>query len=765
MSIAFAKIRGDLRYRPGRAILKTVAVLIGTAAVAASLIAVTVLDRAIPESFTSSLPPDAIFVTGDQTAAALSLLSGTSGVIAAEPRRVLRGRIATANGAFATLSLTVVPDLRTQSVSRIETGAPAGKGLLIERSSLAVWGKVIGDTAMLRLPGTGQITLPTSGLTADAAVAPGVQDRIVYAYATPEMVGALGIFDEIRVRIDPGTLTALLARLDAAGIVPSRVEEPLQRHPHADQMQAVMVLLSVFAIAALAVAAALVGNLVAVSLRAEGRLIGIQKSIGATSARVVWTTLAGVAVVAVPAALAGVALGGIAAAQFLAFAAHELNLADQSLSASAEVLAVAFALGTLAPLTATFVIAWRAARVAPLAAISADRTTAPPKRAPRGKATSVARAYAMRHIGRAPLRLALMLLALSLGGAAVLSAGTVYRSLSAAVDRVFAYRSDDLDLRLLTPAPADALAAAAAATDGITRAEVWGFLLTAIADTDRRITGTRFGLLAPPEKSRLLHFPVAEGRWLGDPAAAEVVVARSLLARYPQLSVGSEFTLARGDRRVKARIVGAVEEATEPGMFATQSLHDALAGGPGLAGTLRLTTTQAPATVAARLEERLFGEGLVPIFSFVRAELQQATTAHFVILLVLLSTVGGASVIIGGLALWSSISISILERRREIAVLRSLGTSNATVLRLFAMESAGLAVLALVLSVVIALPLSAALAAMLGQGAIFIGVSLHFSWVALVIWLFVLSAIVALATWRPISRALALPAARALRYG
>ncbi len=79
-------------------------------------------------------------------------------------------------------------------------------------------------------------------------------------------------------------------------------------------------------------------------------------------------------------------------------------------------------------------------------------------------------------------------------------------------------------------------------------------------------------------------------------------------------------------------------------------------------------------------------------------------------------------------------------------------------------KSPGRFAIALALSVAIALPLSAAMAAMLGQGALFIDVPLNFSWTALAIWVLVLAAIVTLATWTPLRRAAAVPPAHGLRY-
>lgn len=766
MSIAWAKIRGDIVHRPTRSLLIAFAVLVGAAVLSAAVISNEVLSRAIPQSYASSLPPTCILTLGDQAQKALALIEGYPGVEAVEPRRVLRGRIATNDGSFASLSFTILPDVNRQTVSRV-TGASAVRGVFVERSSLNVWGFAPGDVANVRLPDGSVHALSTVGVAADAAVAPGVQDRIVYLYATPDSLASLGPiaeFDELRLRLaSDADLPAHLDRLAAAGIVPERVERAFQRHPHADQMQAVLVLLAVFALAALAVATALVTNVVTVALQAEARMIGLQKALGASTRRVMVTVLGWVAAIALPAVLAGVAIGAFAARSFTGFAIHELNLVNASQNPSVVTLALITFAALGVPLLGTCIAAMRAAKVLPLDAMLPDRQLDSAK-VTHSRSRSIVHAYALRNLRQKPIKVALMLFALSAGGAALVTAGTVYRSLSIAVDRIFDYRHDDLDIRLLRPVPESQLLAALDSQPGIKRAEAWGGALVSLAESDSRITSTRFGLLAPPKDTQLLTMPVAEGRWLGDESTHEIVATRSLLARSPGLGVGDKATLACGDSRVTVQIVGAIEEATEPGVFASRRVYDSLVGEPGFAGALRIKTSGNAADVARAVEEQLFKQGTVPVLLFDTGELRFATREHFAILLVLLGTIGTAALVVGGAALWSSVTVSILERRREIAVMRATGAANPVLHRMFAWQSLVLALLAVLASVLIALPASALLAAMLGQHALHIDVGLSFSWTAFMVWLMALVIVMSLATSLPLRRELRFPPARSLSY-
>ena len=528
-------------------------------------------------------------------------------------------------------------------------------------------------------------------------------------------------------------------------------------------MAAVLLLLGVFALAALLVATALVTGVTTTRMRQERLPIGVARALGASRRRVVGTVLLWLAIIAVPSALAGTALGAGAARAFGGWAAQALNLLEPDPAPRPSLLLLAASLGIALPLGLAAASARRTASGEPLDAIFPDRTTPPPPRGPRILDERPLAAWAARATLARPGRLVLTVFALALGGTALLCAGHLHRSLSSAVERAFAARSDDIDIRLLAPLPRDDLQAALA-VEGVVRGEVWGALLVAVAETHGPLSGSRFGLLAPPPDTALLTLPLAEGRWLGDPRAFELVASRNLLAREPSLALGQQTTIAYGDARVEARLVGIVEEATEPGLYASAAVHDALVGDPALGGALRVVARGESAAIADRIEAALFAAGALPALAFERAELMRATTDHFAILLVLLATVAAVALLVGALGLAASIAASLVERRREIAMVRAIGASDARLLALVLGETVVLVGLAVALSLALSLPLSTALAARLGTAALHVAVPLHVSPVAIVVWVVAAVVLGALAAALPLRRALAPTPAMALAH-
>ena len=776
MSVLWAKVRADLRLRPARALLLALTVLLSSMAITGALTARGTLTKAVRASFAGALPPALIVQVDGDARLALALIEADTSVAAAELRRIVRGRVAVGpkgTGGWASFRLTLLPSMASQSVSRIEAPLDADlSGALVERSGMPIWAEPPGTPLRIRLPGGIEARLPTSGVAMDGAVAPGVQDRIVYAYAGPEAAAAAGLpatFDEVHARFEDGTdagpaIDCIVATLREAGIEPLRIERVLQRHPHADQMQAVLALLVVFAIAALMTAAALVANAVTAALRAETRIIGVQKALGASAGRVIGEVALSTVLVAAPAALLGAVAGAAASSAFVTWAGHELNLMSMP-GPSIRLAILGAMIGMATPVAVAALVAWRAAEVPPLDAIHPERGGADATAGGTLRTGSAVWSWALRHLVGRPLRMALVLLALTLGGTALMVAANVYRSLDAAVARAFDARTDDLDLRLLAPVPAADLLRAAT-VPGVVRTEAWGGGLVSVADGGGGQTGTRFGLLAPSPGTELLDLPVAEGRWPGDPSAMEVVVGRNLLAKEPSLALGATVVLAHGPGRAAATVVGLTEEASEPGLYATPGLWDALAGRPGQAGALRLTVGDGthPGAVLAALEDRLFAAGAVPALAFDRAELITATTGHFAILLVLLGTVAGVALIVGGLGLASSVALSLVERTREIGLLRAIGATDAAIRRLVLGESLLIVLVAFVLASLLASPLSAMIARGIGEGMLHLGVPLRLSWTGIALWAGAALGLGLIATLLPLKQSLRLPPARALSY-
>ncbi len=160
------------------------------------------------------------------------------------------------------------------------------------------------------------------------------------------------------------------------------------------------------------------------------------------------------------------------------------------------------------------------------------------------------------------------------------------------------------------------------------------------------------------------------------------------------------------------------------------------------------------------LEDEFESHGVtVMTMTFLRQTLErfgvrQLTRIFLVILLV--------AAIIGLLGLANTLTMSVTERTREIAVMRAVGASRARVRRMVLCESATLGLAAFVL----ALPLRWLMTTLVVRGASFEGLPLHLTYPALwvpIIW--VISTVIATAaSIGPAWRAGRLRPAEALRF-
>jgi putative ABC transport system permease protein len=780
MSPRAAKIFGDLKESPARAGLIMLAVLIGTAALLTALGARAVLEREITAGYAEGRPA-AIILTLDQVDDALVAEARQQpGVVDAEARRLIRARAEVAPGDWRPLLLFGVRDFTDIRVSTIrrEGGAwPPPQGtMLVERSALPVLNVGEGDALRIRMPDGSVSSVRVTGIVHDPAMAPGWQDNVGYAYVSQETLGALGQgerLDELRItvngdRTEASRIASQLAEWASnEGRRVERIEVPTRRHPHADHMQTMLLLLSTFGALALVLSGALTANVVTGLLARQVRQIGVMKAVGARSGQIAPLYVTFVLALAIPGICIGVALGIAGARAFARFAADQLNLepASFSIPSGALLLTTLFALAIA--LLATAVPLARALRITAREALQHVRVEAPvvPRTCPAlGDRTLT---LALRNSFRRPARLWLTLIALSLGGAALMMGTNVYGSLVAAVDGSLARRGDDLDVRLLRPVPAEAFAARVRAIPGVERLETWGGVLAAIelpgAEVGPGIATDRYGVLAPPLGTTLLKAPIVEGRW--PTGTGEVAVNRAILARESTLAVGIQVRLRVGDRSVPVRIVGLVEEVAEPHFYTSPATFDALAGATGLAGAIRVVTEPGrDAEIAAAVEEVVVGLGSLPAFSMTKATLRVSMIDHFAILLALLTAAALTAISVGGLGLAASASLNVLERAREIGIMRAIGARRKTVFRVLLTEGFAVAAASVLLAVAIALPLSAAVAFIVGRHGLHADLPFVVQPLAIVAWIVLVTLITLLACLGPALKALSLPVRAVLSY-
>jgi putative ABC transport system permease protein len=145
-------------------------------------------------------------------------------------------------------------------------------------------------------------------------------------------------------------------------------------------------------------------------------------------------------------------------------------------------------------------------------------------------------------------------------------------------------------------------------------------------------------------------------------------------------------------------------------------------------------------------------------------EEREEIASSFNIIISLLLFMAALLALVGGLGLMGTMSINVLERTREIGVLRAIGAPNQGVATVFIREDIGIGLLSWLLALVTAFPLSKLLGDAVGIPLT--GSSLVYSFSGTGVWLWLLLVVVlsALASFIPARNASRLTVREVLAY-
>ncbi|MEY2934014.1 MAG: hypothetical protein RL033_4763, partial [Pseudomonadota bacterium] len=379
---------------------------------------------------------------------------------------------------------------------------------------------------------------------------------------------------------------------------------------------------------------------------------------------------------------------------------------------------------------------------------------------------------ASRNVFRRRIRLGLTLALLATGGAVFLTALNTSRGWESIVHRVYETRSYDLEVRLNAPAT---VAERLRLIPGVRTVEAWGYSRSAFSrsgevDVVRTYPDGSHGSLAlmgPPADTALVHLPLIAGRWLVPGDTDAVVLNHGALRQTPATRVGDQVTLSLDGRPTVWRVVGIVEEVGAAGVaYVTDGAFAQAAGSTGRVRMLRIDTDAESDSERANLihavedllaREHTHVEALIPL-----SILRTAMGDHVIVLIRLLLAMAMLLLIVGLLGLASTMSTNVIERTREIGVMKTLGATPRQIARLVLAEGLLIAGMSWLLAVALAVPLSVLVGRTVGLLSFGIRLPLQAHWGGVAIWLGLVVLVTLLATLLPARRASKLTVSRAL---
>jgi putative ABC transport system permease protein len=311
----------------------------------------------------------------------------------------------------------------------------------------------------------------------------------------------------------------------------------------------------------------------------------------------------------------------------------------------------------------------------------------------------------------------------------------------------------DIEIYLERPYRAEYLVSQAESLPGVTAAEAQ--IQTTVRRTfagDRE--GQKIQMFAVPPDTRTMEPRISSGRWLLPNDENALVISTGMQQDEPDLGVGSEITLKIKDRETTWLIVGVMPAIGDyRWVFASYDYYGRVAQDVGNASYLRVVTEQHSAAhqmaMSGRVEEHFKNLGINVSSTKTVAELSQGDQEVISVIVLSLMFMAILVAVVGGLGLAGTMSLNVIERIREIGIMRSIGASDGSVLQIFMTEGVLIGAMSWAIAAALAMPVSKMMSDGLGMMLFASPLTFHFSVGGVVIWLLISVFLAAIASFLP----------------
>jgi putative ABC transport system permease protein len=372
-------------------------------------------------------------------------------------------------------------------------------------------------------------------------------------------------------------------------------------------------------------------------------------------------------------------------------------------------------------------------------------------------------------------RLLMTQLVLITAGTAFLMVMSLNSSLNATMDSIFARSKYDTMLQFTQNQRFEHASLLAGSIPGMEKAELHlvqsaSMFLEGELVKDAGI-GTRIEGI--PAGSDFFKPLIVAGRWIQPGDGKAIVITRDAATKN-NIVLGDTVTLDLGELGTDQwQVVGIYDPVFVNGfgsdtIYSTQeALYRATKKyNQGTMLYVRTTSHAAPfvTDVTARLKDMFDQRGLGVSATQTQAAARATNEFSFSMVVYMMLALSVIVAVVGGIALMGALSIGVIERTKEIGVLRAVGARSRTILGVFVMEG----LLQGILSWLIAVPLSILtgpyLAAALGKAMFGATLTYRYNWPAVGIWFGGMLIIAAIASLMPASSATRISVRDSLAY-
>lgn len=795
MTSRWKKVWADFWGNKSRAVLTILTITVGVFAVGFNNNASLYMIESMDNDFLSVNPSEAIIYASPMDENSVEIAREVAGVEAVEGKSTASANIIRAGKDDILIEFTAIEDPYSLTVNTLKPAlgetsiAPLGKREVLVDSSAAPLGYKPGDMITVELRNGKIRELRLVGYLHAAAGFPYGQSSRVNAYVTPDTITWLGgtrNFNALAVSVSENqtdikhvteVTQAVVDRIERSGVTLDSIMINQPGHHFAYTIsQAMFIILGIIGWLIVILGGVLIVNTITALMSQQRRQIGIMKAIGGDGQQifgmyVVLILLFGLGALAISVPLAN--LAGKAVGDSMS---GYLNFFPATYRGYSSTLTQQMIVALVVPLLAALLPMYNTVRVTVREALVdyGMGGSAKPKEQRVGRiALLIPRPMrlSLRNAFRRKARLTLTLFTLVLAGATFISIYNLWASFDKIISNPQAYGTPDIKVSFNRGYRFDKVSATALSVQGVDSVEGWLEYSGTLVSANKDEPGRQIMFLAPPSPSALIDPTISGGRWLEAGDENAIVVGNVLLDIFPNTKIGDTLTIEINGRETKWNIIGYFNELNNSGVpifYVNYEYLSKIIGQPGMVYSLHVITrghdevTQK--NVNDRLQAAFEARGIQVSGSQLGVDVARSQRSMTDLLVYFMLMMASMIAIVGGLGLMGTMGINVLERTREIGVLRAVGASNFDVQSIVIVEGIVVGVISWVISIVLSLPLTSLLASNVGRLMFKAPLPTVYDTTGIFVWLIFTLVLAAIASSLPARRASRLTVKDTLAY-
>ncbi len=728
------------------------------------------------------------------------------GVALAEGVRSFSLRVRSASGEWKSIEFQAFPEIDEQQINRVRliegVWPPANRQAAVDaykQGDLPLEWNANGQRVMdIELPGGRLRQMPISGVTNDQTIGAtgggGFFLAPIQGYITLDTAEWLGQPNELNLLYvtvtgddtDLDHIRAVSNRVSDAvegsgAIVYSTVARASDNHPNRVYVDAISAVLALLGFLVMFLSAFLITNTLSALLNQQVHQIGVMKMVGARRGQIIGIYMLQIFIFGVVAFFIALPLSSQAAYALLDLFSTAINTQLQGFRIVPPVIGIQLIIALVVPQAAAILPIIQGTRVSAVEAMSGYSQANPPdphdwttRTLQRIRGLSRPTMLSLRNTFRRKSRLFLTLLTLTLGGAIFIGTFNVQRSLTNYIASIGRYFTADVNLTLKSTYRIAEIEDLLRSVPGVGGVEAWAATAGELVMPDGS-SGEMVRFLAPPGGSPLVNPDPSrlEGRWLipGDQAA--VTLNERFRETFPDLQLGDTIRVKILGEEEDLTVVGFFQLSGKSGGYLGYTTYEYLSDvihQKNRSNIYRITADRANLSLDEQkalgraAEQALEARGYDVAEVEAGQSLTDTTADGLNILTFFLMIMALLIALVGSIGLTGTLSMNVLERTREIGIIRAIGASDRAVIDLVMVEGVLIGLMSWVLGTLLSLPISSLMSNAINLALFGVAAEFTFTPLGVFLWLGVVLVLSVLASVGPARNASRLTIREVLAY-